>query len=79
MHDNIIINNYPGKTVTRLEYQAYSAIAIKTMLNIGERAIKSASRSDHQPNPTDATIIRCAIHHRLGTVPIGEPSIGERV
>ncbi|KAF4622971.1 hypothetical protein D9613_001762 [Agrocybe pediades] len=68
-------NSFKGKTVTRLEYQAYSAIAIKTMFKIGERALKSASRSDHQPDQSSTAVLRCAIHHRLGTVPIGEPSI----
>lgn len=66
--------------MTRLEYQAYSKLAIKTMANIAENAIKSATRSQHQPS-TDTnrvpSLIRCAIHHRLGTVAVGEPSIGK--
>lgn len=65
--------------MTRLEYQAYSAVAIRTMFNIGHDAIKAASRSNHQlrGNPSNTQLTtRCAIHHRLGTVPIGEPSIG---
>ena len=36
------------------------------------------SRSDHQSTLTDAkahSLIRSAVHHRLGTVPVGEPSI----
>ncbi|KAF7347871.1 hypothetical protein MVEN_01545000 [Mycena venus] len=48
-------NTFKGKIVTRLEYQAYSTLAIKTMANI--------------------PIIRCAVHHRLGVVPVAEPSI----
>ncbi|PPQ82065.1 hypothetical protein CVT25_014606 [Psilocybe cyanescens] len=71
-------NSFKGKTVTRLEYQAYSAIAIKTMFSIGHIAITGASRSEHQPQADSIVaqpLIRCAIHHRLGTVPIGEPSI----
>jgi molybdopterin synthase catalytic subunit len=71
--------------VTRLEYQAYSSLAIKTMSTIAHNAIKAASRSEHHPPPqTQAesqrndvqAIIKCAVHHRLGTVPIGESSIG---
>ncbi|KAH9486983.1 Molybdopterin synthase catalytic subunit [Psilocybe cubensis] len=67
-------NYFKGKIVTRLEYQAYSAIAIKTMMNIGKSAITGAFRSQHQPHAIQPTM-RCAIHHRLGTVPIGEASI----
>jgi molybdopterin synthase catalytic subunit len=70
-----------GKKVTRLEYQAYSNLAIKTLANIAESAIKSTTRSQHQPSSADTnkvpSLIRCAIHHRLGTVAVGEPSIGK--
>lgn len=70
--------------MTRLEYQAYSSLAIKTMSTIAHNAIKAASRSEHHPltqtqcesQPNVQAIIKCAVHHRLGTVPIGEPSIG---
>ena len=66
--------------MTRLEYQAYSKLAIQTMADIAKNAIKSVTRSQHQPS-TDISkvpcLIRCAIHHRLGTVAVGEPSIGE--
>ncbi|KAF8971359.1 molybdenum cofactor synthesis 2 [Flammula alnicola] len=72
-------NSFKGKTVTRLEYQAYSSLAIKTMSTIAQNAINSASRPQQQlPHPESSTvppIIKCAVHHRLGTVPIGEPSI----
>jgi molybdopterin synthase catalytic subunit len=59
-----------GKVVTRLEYQAYSKLAIKTMAEILQNT------SDHQvaSRPTQY-LIRVAIHHRLGSVPVGEPSI----
>ncbi|KAF8168153.1 molybdenum cofactor synthesis 2 [Crassisporium funariophilum] len=71
-------NSFKGKIVTRLEYQAYSKIAIKTMADIANTAIESASCSQHQPSTVSGkvpSVIRCAIHHRLGTVPVGEPSI----
>jgi MoaE protein len=67
-----------GKTVTHLEYQAYSKLALKTIRGIIHEAAASVSRSDHHP-ALDAPVpalIRCVVHHRLGTVPVGEPSIG---
>ena len=41
-------------------------------------ATKSVARSEHATasNPA-SSIIRCALHHRIGTVPVGEPSIGK--
>jgi molybdopterin synthase catalytic subunit len=69
-----------GKKVTRLVYQAYSKIAIKTLCTIASNAIASATHSAHQPEPTSGkgvpAIIRCAIHHRLGEIPVGETSVG---
>ena len=67
-----------GRVVTRLDYQAYSKLAIKTMANILRAAHTAHSRSDHQPTSADTpahSLIRSAVHHRLGTVPVGEPSI----
>jgi molybdopterin synthase catalytic subunit len=55
--------------VTRLEYQAYSKLAIKTMLNIVQNAQQSANRAGGK-------LIHCALYHRLGDVPVGDPSIG---
>jgi molybdopterin synthase catalytic subunit len=63
------------KVVTHLEYQAYSKLAIKTMAEIIHAASRLASRSDHLSPPATSSQIRCAVHHRLGTVPVGEPSI----
>ncbi|KAF8140304.1 molybdenum cofactor synthesis 2 [Boletus edulis] len=69
-------NSFKGKVVTRLEYQAYSKLAIKTMVQILEDARKAVSQSTHQPLAhTVPAHILCTIHHRLGTVPVGEPSI----
>lgn len=61
--------------MTRLEYQAYSALAIKTMAAVAQHAITGASRSEHHTQNSVQPIIKCAVHHRLGSVPIGEPSI----
>ena len=67
---------FSGKVVTRLDYQAYSKLAIKTITNIVRETHAQYSRSAHQaPDQPVQAIIRCAIHHRLGTVPVGEPSI----
>lgn len=50
--------------MTRLEYQAYTKLAMKTLCEIVHKA-QSAS-----------VLKRCAVHHRLGQVAVGEPSIG---
>lgn len=55
--------------MTLLEYQAYSKLAIATMKSILEDALK---KNQHQPAKR---IIRCAVQHRLGVVPVGNPSI----
>ncbi|KAH7883538.1 molybdenum cofactor synthesis 2 [Phlebopus sp. FC_14] len=69
-------NSFRGKLVTRLEYQAYSKLAIKTMEDIIHRAHNSATRPAHHPTLQNVNpLISCAVHHRLGTVPVGEPSI----
>lgn len=71
-------NLAPGRAVTRLEYQAYTKLAIQTMAGILRAAAESASRSDHQlisSTTQVAPLTGCALWHRLGTVPVGEPSI----
>lgn len=70
-------NSFRGKTVTHLEYEAYSKLALKTIVGIVHKAAASISRSDHHSsNDTPvSSLIRCAVHHRLGTVSVGEPSI----
>lgn len=52
-----------GRSVTRLEYEAYPEMAIAEMRKIGETA--------QQRWP----IARIAIVHRIGVVPIGEASV----
>ncbi|KAL5534356.1 hypothetical protein ACEPAG_818 [Sanghuangporus baumii] len=68
-------NYFKGKKVTRLEYQAYSKLAIKTMAGILYDARSSVSSSHPEHNPSVSPILRCALYHRLGTVPVGQPSI----
>ncbi|KAI8990512.1 Molybdopterin biosynthesis MoaE [Trametes punicea] len=53
-------------------------MAIKTMADIVRDAHGRYSRSDHQTPQGDigaSPLIRSAVHHRLGAVPVGEPSI----
>ena len=62
--------------MTRLEYQAYSKLVMKTMSSILKSANILVDRSDHHvPGATVTSLIRCAVHHRLGVVPVGQPSI----
>jgi molybdopterin synthase catalytic subunit len=61
--------------VTRLEYQAYSKLAIKTMADILRTAHSSLSSPELNDNDDKPSLIRSAIYHRLGSVPVGEPSI----
>ncbi|KAH9944316.1 molybdenum cofactor synthesis 2 [Epithele typhae] len=71
-------NSFKGSVVTQLEYQAYSRLAIKTMADIVHNAHQAYTRSEHQTPSVDGqmhAVIRTALYHRLGTVPVGEPSI----
>ncbi|GBE78002.1 molybdenum cofactor synthesis 2 [Sparassis latifolia] len=69
-------NSFKGKLVTRLDYQAYSKLAVKTIADIIHKAHTAHARSAHHPEPSSGSpVIRCAVHHRLGTVPVGNPSI----
>ena len=56
-------NHNDGRSVLRLEYEAYPEMAIAEMRKIGETA--------QQRWPID----RIAITHRIGVVPIGEASV----
>jgi len=69
-------NSFKGNVVTRLEYQAYSKLAVQTMGSIICSAGASISRSEHDPVLGHvSSLIRCAVVHRLGTVEVGQPSI----
>ena len=63
--------------MTRLEYQAYSEMAVKTMTGIFLSAHANATRSEHAvpSGPPVFPLLRCVVHHRLGVVPVGEASI----
>ena len=66
-----------GRIVTRLEYQAYSKMATKTMKDIFLSIHTHATRSEHavSSGPPVSPLLRCVVHHRLGFVPVGEASI----
>ena len=66
-----------GQVVTRLEYQAYSTMAVKTMTDIFMSAHANATRSEHAvpSGPPVSPLLHCVVHHRLGVVPVGEASI----
>ncbi|KIK70937.1 hypothetical protein GYMLUDRAFT_210601 [Collybiopsis luxurians FD-317 M1] len=68
-------NSFKGKVVTKLEYQAYTKLALKTMGQIVENAQRTILRSEHQASSQVTPVVRVALHHRIGTVNIGEPSI----
>ncbi|KAG9124369.1 Molybdopterin synthase catalytic subunit [Ceratobasidium sp. 392] len=76
-------NNFNGKQVVRLEYEAYSRLAIKSLSKIANNARK-LEIPPHEFGPTSitpasstsaASLTRIAIYHRLGSVPVGESSI----
>lgn len=53
-------NATKGKTVTRLEFEAYESMALNEMKKIAEQAL------------TKWPVQRIAIHHRVGVLAIGE-------
>jgi len=57
-------DNFEGKTVARLEYEAYEEMAIKEMEKLCETI-----RGQH------ADVTHVVIHHRLGVVPVREASV----
>ncbi|CAJ2503876.1 Uu.00g112700.m01.CDS01 [Anthostomella pinea] len=56
-------DNFAGKPVKELQYSAYNALALRTMLSICKELV------------TKHHLTSMAMVHRLGTVPIGEESI----
>jgi molybdopterin synthase catalytic subunit len=58
----IVRNENAGRRVLRLEYEGYEPLALRAFEQIGT---ETASRWD----------VRVALHHRLGTLQIGEASV----
>ncbi|EGO26539.1 hypothetical protein SERLADRAFT_339519, partial [Serpula lacrymans var. lacrymans S7.9] len=95
-------DSFKGKVVVKLEYQAYSKLAIKTMTEIIQAAQVGASAAGRSPSshaplppppppppstspsaltasasppPPPSLLLHTILHHRLGPVPVGQPSI----
>ena len=56
-------DHHDGKAVTLLAYEAFVPMAMAELEKLREEAISTFS------------LIRCAIHHRLGEVPLLEPAV----
>lgn len=88
-------NSFQGKVVTKLEYQgrnreiqidqasmtsiAYTKLALNTFTKIISEAQNDILRSEHHAPSQEKPLLRVALHHRIGTVKIGEPSISKSV
>lgn len=73
-----VLEEWIGKVVTKLEYTAYSKLAIKTMQSIVSEAHAIAVRDEHTIMPQahyNSSLAKCTVYHRIGVVPVGEPSI----
>eukprot|EP00035_Acanthoeca_spectabilis_P023570 m.449976 g.449976 ORF g.449976 m.449976 type:complete len:186 (+) comp19896_c0_seq1:236-793(+) len=57
-------DNFEGKTVVRLEYECYDAMAVKEMSKIGRAMM------DKWPS-----VLKVAVYHRTGHVPTKEASV----
>ena len=77
-----------GRRVTRLEYEAYLPLAEKTIVGILNEArscqglesvrpqgVRESETTAQAPGASNTALIRCAVQHRLGEVPVGEISI----
>lgn len=58
-----------GKTVLRLEYEAFDAMTAPEMARIFERCRRELDAGD------GARALRMLVQHRVGTVAVGEPSV----
>jgi len=56
-------NTFDGKRVDHLEYEAYAPMALKSLHEICQEALRKWE------------LIRIAVAHRTGVVPVGEPSV----
>jgi len=75
-------DNFQDKVVTRLEYQAYTPLAIKTISRILSEAHSlhapqsaSTSASTSTPALRSKSFLKSIVVHRLGSVPVGQTSI----
>ena len=64
--EGVVRNHHEGHEVLRLEYQAYEEMAERQLRNVAAEVIAQyAAREVH----------RIAIHHRIGTLEVGETSL----
>ncbi|KAF9644928.1 hypothetical protein BDM02DRAFT_822962 [Thelephora ganbajun] len=72
-----LLGIHPHRVVSRLEYQAYSKMTVKTMTDIFLSAHPNPTRSEHAVSSTSpaSPLLHCAVHHRLGVMPVGEASV----
>ena len=57
-------NTFNGREVARLEYEAYTKMALKAMTKIGTNIAKNYEQ-----------VHKVVVAHRIGTVPVGESSV----
>ncbi|KAH7104234.1 Molybdopterin synthase catalytic subunit [Auriculariales sp. MPI-PUGE-AT-0066] len=57
-------DSFQGKRVRELRYQSYSTLALKALVRTVSEVREAAEEELH-----------CAVQHRLGVVPVSEPSI----
>ena len=66
LFEGVVRNHHEGHAVLRLEYEAYEEMAEKQLRNVAAEVIAQfAAREVH----------RIAIHHRIGTLEVGETSL----
>lgn len=78
-------DSFRGKPVTKLEYEAYTSLALKTLQSLLERAhtpapfadnpLPLSANADPNADTSEDRITRCYVAHRLGEVKVGECSI----
>ena len=70
-----------GKSVTKLTYEAYTTLCMKSFEKIAKTARALPAQSTTQHNILSSSpaggdrLTKIAIHHRLGECPVGEASI----
>lgn len=68
-------NNFKGKTVVSLSYEAQKSMALKTLVSLADKCMTKFNGGVPSANPRDRKIHRIGICHRLGRVPTGEESV----
>jgi molybdopterin synthase catalytic subunit len=69
---------FEGKRVLHLSYQSYEPLAKKTLLALTVKCRQmflGTNETAHRNNNDNHRLLRIAIYHRLGQVPVGEASV----